>query len=346
LNGFNITGSGTPYCSGYSYCVSVQGSNIIAVNGSTQNVDFSGTNTVLGTGKPAIFDAMNQTEANGGGVVYLRSGTYNGNYALNWTYRNTKLKGEHRNSTWWKNTGANNIEIRTNNVRVDVESIYFTSTGNGDNVGIGVYSVLDDSSGLYGNRTFDLYLKDVKLYTLTNAIFIANDPTNTTYGGLGNISIKDSLFFRNSQNTDGTEYPGSQYDVVSITGFKNKYNELVIDNNRFIMDGIRRDDAKSLSITGDAVNGHGQESTSLDTGTVSNNYFDNSTRECFQISDARTSKYMITHVTTPYELGSFLQDCNRSIVTNNIVNYSFYRGTELMRVMRIHGWEIKHFIRD
>jgi len=49
LNGFNITGSGTLYCSGYSYCISIQGSNIIAVNGTTQNIDYSGpdANTVI-----------------------------------------------------------------------------------------------------------------------------------------------------------------------------------------------------------------------------------------------------------------------------------------------------------
>lgn len=260
-----------------------------------------------------IISAMDYVEANGGGIVMVRAGTYNTSNIINWTYTTVKLKGEGKNSTILSAWDSNVIEVYVADVTVDLEDIQIKSTSYDANEGIGIYTV--------GDMTHSIEINNVKFNNTLNSIVYANPTT----GGdtLGDIKIRNSIF-TGSLNTIGGDY-NEGYHVVYITGNKDRDRTLLIENNVF--EGGSRDDSIGLALWGDSTNEVGKnDTTNIKFGTVKDNKFYSPTREGMFIGDAQ---YLVINGNKIYDsgrIGLCVIRNYRSSVTLNIVNGSAQRG--------------------
>jgi hypothetical protein len=105
----------------YSYIIWTDGTNYYAKNGSTGEIDFSGTDATKVM--QGAIDALRDT----GGVIYVRKGTYNASISL---YSNITIKGEGASTTIIgiiSATGTSDSKLQ----KISIEDLHITGNSNG-----------------------------------------------------------------------------------------------------------------------------------------------------------------------------------------------------------------------
>jgi len=216
MNNYSLTNVGTPFCSGVSYCIYNQSGTIIAVNGTTQNVDFSGTDAY----------SVIQNSINNSNGIYIKGGRYIVNVGLK-VKTNTHIIGEGSATILNAGTGVatliTNFNTTTGNTRILLEKFKIDMGSQAFNqTGIDLINVTDsvvdnmiimNVSGSDANLGMGIAIGDGSMRNVVTNNMVYN---YTHYGIALYISYNNTISENNiySGGRHGIGIGGGDYNIV------------------------------------------------------------------------------------------------------------------------------------
>jgi parallel beta helix pectate lyase-like protein len=324
--------------SDYSYLVYKDGSNYKAKNGITGEIDYS--NSAFTT---VIQGAIDTTDAAGGGVIFIKSGTYIVNSAINIVVNNIILQGEGKDSTILIcGTSTVNMIIKNDNTATSNFAIR-DMTINGNDISGQLLNLVDNITGVL--------LENVKFTkgnssgpqvvggdSIENVIIKNCDFTDANAGGdliglaCNNLLVEGCFFSRTVSgggltfglgkdlkiiNNHWEDYTG--YGAISLENLSGDFENVLIEGNTF------RNVSEGNSIN--TASGGGSSNTFQNVEIANNILIDSGGILIgLYFSDLSIHDNVLLRSCSDGAAGIYVQAPQRCIIANNIL-YDKLAGT-------------------
>ncbi len=249
----------------------------------------------------------------GGGCLMLTVGQHTIRKPLQIHSRTVKIKGMGKEHSTIHAPFTNAIEVK-DGAKLILEDLKIVTESFQPKRGTGIY--------VPPKSTADLYIDRCSFETVLGAITYKNYPDKTS---LGNIEITNSYFEKSCVNSQQTDYPTNIHKVM-LWGRKGADKILNVSFNKFAKHPEQRRGVIELCIWGDPSHGMGKGELTLISGHVVGNLFRGATRECLAVSDHQRFIIKDNIINDSNRIGLYAIRGYRSVIVNNIVNNSAYRG--------------------
>ncbi len=248
-----------------------------------------------------------------GGCIVLKAKVYPINQPLRIHSNKVKIIGQGKDLTILYAPTTNAIEIE-NNAYLNLEALSVVTKSFEAMCGTGIYVPPD--------TTADIRLHQCAFRTTLGALTYRNHPKPI---GLGNIEITYCDFMQSCINPRIANYP-TNYHKVLLWGKQEANKRFNVSFNYFAKHPKQRNNVIELAIWGDSSYGKGKGPMTLINGHVMANTFNGATRECLSISDHQKFIVKDNIINDSNRVGLYVIRGYRSIISNNIVHNSRYRG--------------------
>ncbi len=368
----SISNVGTPFCSGASYCIYNQSGTIIAVNGTTQNLDYNGTNAnqILNN---VFYTGLDQNRTYKQKVILINSFNLNvtlpGFLILDITKAYIKASEPY-----------NGYVFETYNSSIDI--IGGIIDGNSSGIPTGTAGVLNGSAVYIHGKTAQDAPSDVNMYgttitgahnrgllirNLKNSVFRDLNITNNGMGGIDNAiasgansrSYHSGVTFNKIILDNNMDYGASPGISEGIS-----YNDIIVTNTIYnpnfpsnIPSGISLDRGHNITISGCIVKnnlGWGVSlfkvsGATLRINTISNCFSQNNTLGGYNIANSNdTTLSNSNSIDEGINLKLNANSDNIKIINNNFIdakNESIYltASTNIGTNIILNGNTIKNW---